>query len=141
MPLVGTLKGLPGTGLVFVGNRHCGAQLGLLTGVEQRQLQSLLLAEDTVVILILPLVTRHPAVGTPAFLEQPACPEAARAAAWLVSKLASLTGQTFLDPERAVEMGPEASLALLRGSSCPFSICPSSCWYRIFSIPQVLGVR
>lgn len=47
MPLVGTLNGLPGIGLVFMGNRHSSAQLGLLTGVEQRQLQSLLLAEET----------------------------------------------------------------------------------------------
>lgn len=34
------------------------------------QPRRLLLAEGTVVILILPLVTRHPAVGTPGFLEQ-----------------------------------------------------------------------
>ena len=39
------------------------------------------LAEETVVILVLPPVTRHPAVRTPGFLEQPACPQAAQAAA------------------------------------------------------------
>ena len=47
---------------------------------------------------------------------------------WLVSKLAHLIGQAFLGPERAVEVGLEAALALLNVNLCPFSICPSSCW-------------
>lgn len=74
------------------------------------QPRRLLLAEQTVIPIL--LTTRHPAVGTPGFLEQPA-----RAAAWLVSRLAPLTGQALLGPERAV--GLEAVLALLSGNLCP----------------------
>ena len=47
-------------------------------------------------------------------------PKAARAVAWLVSRLAPLTGQALLGPERAVEVRLESVLALLSGSLCPF---------------------
>lgn len=57
----------------------CSARVADEGGVEAAP--GLPLAEETVVILVLPPVTRHPAVKTPGFLEQPACPQAARAAA------------------------------------------------------------
>lgn len=57
----------------------CSARVADEGGVEAAP--GLSLAEETLVILVLPPVTRHPAVRTPGFLEQPACPQAARAAA------------------------------------------------------------
>lgn len=60
---------------------------------------------------------------------------------WLVTKLAPLTGQAFLGPERAVEVGLEAALALPSVNLCPFSICPASFGSMIFSAPQILYLR
>ncbi|XP_070218433.1 phosphorylase b kinase gamma catalytic chain, skeletal muscle/heart isoform isoform X1 [Bos mutus] len=57
----------------------CSAGVADEGGVEAAP--GLPLAEETVVILVLPPVTRHPAVRTPGFLEQPACLQAAQAAA------------------------------------------------------------
>ncbi|XP_061257775.1 phosphorylase b kinase gamma catalytic chain, skeletal muscle/heart isoform [Bos javanicus] len=57
----------------------CSAGVADEGGVEAAP--GLPLAEETVVILVLPPVTRHPAVMTPGFLEQPACLQAAQAAA------------------------------------------------------------
>lgn len=68
MPILGTEKDLQGNGLVFP-----GTDISVLVGVADweacEQPRHLLLAEGIAVILILPLVTRHPAVGTPGFLE------------------------------------------------------------------------
>lgn len=57
----------------------CSARVADEGGVEAAP--GLPLAEETLVIPVLPPVTRHPAGRTPGFLEQPACPQAARAAA------------------------------------------------------------
>lgn len=54
-----TYKDLPGNELDVTGNRLSCAQLGLLTGQKQPAAGRRL------------LITRHPAVGTPGFLERP----------------------------------------------------------------------
>lgn len=86
----------------------------LLIGSAQAWFQ--LLAKETVVILNLPLVTRHPVAG-----HQASCKgqlEAARTAAWLVSKSGPSGAQAFF----AVDMCPlPACLFLLLGDFLPFS--------------------
>lgn len=65
-------------------------------------------------------VTRHPAVKTPVFLEQPACPQAAWAAT--SQQTGPLIRPGLLGPSE-MEVGPEAALAVLsRESRAHFSL-------------------
>jgi hypothetical protein len=70
MSMLGTWTDLIVNGLVFVGNRLSQALSAADVVEEACVLSTRLLLAKMVVILNLPLVTRHPVAGTPGFLEQ-----------------------------------------------------------------------
>ena len=80
------------------------------------------LAEETIVILVLPPVTRHPAVRTPGFLEQPACPQAAQAAA--SQQTSPLIRPGLLEPRKRDGSGTRGSFGCAERKLVPVFSLP-----------------